>query len=86
MHHYRQALTQFRDLDNTYNAADTLDRLGHPHVALGQHDQARAVWEEALELYRAQHRTEDAERAQRQLHELLGSSPRTAVSADQGRA
>ncbi|HUQ61558.1 hypothetical protein [Lentzea sp.] len=31
-----------------------LHSLGHPHLALGQHDQTRAVWREALELYRQQ--------------------------------
>jgi hypothetical protein len=67
--YYRQAVTLFSNLGNTYEGADTLDRLGHPHVALGQHNHARTVWLEALQLYREQQR-DDAERVQRQLHEL----------------
>ena len=67
--HYQQALTLFRTLGNTYLIADTLDNLGHPHAALG-HEQARAVWREALELYRKQSRDTDAQRVQRQLDEL----------------
>ena len=52
---------------SSYDSADTLDNLGHPHAALGQHEHARAVWRQALELYRRQGRAEDAERVQRQL-------------------
>ncbi|WP_329792737.1 tetratricopeptide repeat protein [Lentzea sp. DG1S-22] len=67
--HYQQALTLFRTLGNTYLIANTLDNLGHPHAALG-HEQVRAVWREALELYREQSRVTDAQRVQRQLDEL----------------
>ena len=42
--HYRQAISLYRDLDNTYETADTLDRLGHSHAALGRHDHTRAAW------------------------------------------
>ncbi|MET0134353.1 MAG: tetratricopeptide repeat protein, partial [Kibdelosporangium sp.] len=68
--HYEQARAVRRDLGDAYKEADTLDRLGHPHAALGQQDQAHAVWREALELYRAQQRDEDADRVRRQLGEL----------------
>jgi tetratricopeptide (TPR) repeat protein len=64
---YQQALGLFRGLGNTYDFADTLDNLGYPYAALGQHDRARTVWRQALELYQRQGRTEDAERVQRQL-------------------
>jgi tetratricopeptide (TPR) repeat protein len=57
-------------LGDAYQVAYTLDRVGHPHAALGQHEQARTVWREALELYRDQGRDADAERVQRQLENL----------------
>ena len=37
---------------------------GAPYAALGKHDEARAVWQEALEIYRQQGRAEDAQRIQ----------------------
>ncbi len=70
MDHYQQALAQHRASGHTYEVADTLDRLGHAHAALGQHDPARAGWREALELYREQQRDEDAARVRRQLDDL----------------
>lgn len=48
VHHYQQALTLLRDLGSTYQGAGTLDKLGHSYAALGQHNQARAVWHQAL--------------------------------------
>jgi DNA-binding SARP family transcriptional activator/tetratricopeptide (TPR) repeat protein len=68
--HYQQALVIFRALDHDYEMANTLVNLGHPHAALGEHDQARAVWSEALELYRRQNRDEEAEQVRRQLDTL----------------
>ncbi|CCH29668.1 BTAD domain-containing putative transcriptional regulator [Actinosynnema sp. NPDC047251] len=67
VHHYERALTLYRDHGNTFSVANTLDDLGHPHLALGRPDLARAVWREALELFRAQDRAADAERVERQL-------------------
>jgi len=66
---YQEALSLFRTVGSSYDSADTLDNLGHPHAALGQHEHehARAVWRQALELYRRQGHAEDAERVQRQL-------------------
>ncbi len=69
---YQRALTLLRTLGNTYRCANTLDALGHPHLALGEPDQARAVWQNALQLYRQQGRDQDAGRIQRQLHDLAG--------------
>jgi tetratricopeptide (TPR) repeat protein len=61
--HYRQALAVRRKLGHAYQVADTLDRLGHAYTALGEQQEARAAWTEALDLYRAQGRDADATRA-----------------------
>lgn len=68
--HYRRAVTLLRDRGDIYQLAETLDALGHPHVSLGQREPARVVWQEALELYQAQQRTDDAQRVQRHLDTL----------------
>jgi DNA-binding SARP family transcriptional activator/tetratricopeptide (TPR) repeat protein len=67
---YQQALVLYRDLSSTYLVADTLGGLAQPLVALEQCDDARVVLAEALDLYRAQQRTADAERVERQLNAL----------------
>ncbi|MGH3623359.1 MAG: hypothetical protein ACRDQ5_16435 [Sciscionella sp.] len=71
----------------------TLDRLGQTPVVLGEREQARAVWQQALELYQAQQRTDDAERVQHQ-RDTLNQPPdstwrrhlSTATHAGHGRA
>lgn len=63
-----------RALDDFYEVANTLDSMGHPLAALGQHDQARAAWQEALKLCREQGRDDDAERVQQQLGNLTSAS------------
>jgi tetratricopeptide (TPR) repeat protein len=68
--YHQQALTLFRELRNTRLETEVLDSLGHPYAALGQHDQVRAVWRQALERYRDQGRHDDAARVQRQLDAL----------------
>jgi hypothetical protein len=42
------------------------------YAALGQHEQARAVWREALQMYRRHERDYDADRVQQQLDNLDG--------------
>ncbi|MCS7477029.1 BTAD domain-containing putative transcriptional regulator [Umezawaea endophytica] len=68
--HHHRALTLHRALGDAYEIASNLDRIGHPHAALGHHDRARAVWQEALGLFREQGRGTDAERVRRQLDDL----------------
>ncbi|HWO64642.1 MAG TPA: tetratricopeptide repeat protein, partial [Umezawaea sp.] len=70
IHHYRQALALRRVLGNITEIAETLDRLGHSHTALDHPEQARAVWRDALGLYRGHNRDADALRVQRQLDAL----------------
>jgi len=68
--YYNQALDLRQSPDNTENLATILDALGRSLVALGQHGAARDAWHEALRLYRAHGRNDDAERLQRELEEL----------------
>ncbi|WP_206789059.1 hypothetical protein [Amycolatopsis sp. MtRt-6] len=53
--------------------ATTLEQLGEVHVALGEHEEARAAWTRAAELYSTQHRTTEAERSRRRLSEFGGA-------------
>jgi len=62
--------TLYRARGNNTHAANTLDRLGHSHSALGRHAEATTAWQEALELYRDQGRGADVTRVRRQLDDL----------------
>ena len=77
--HYRAAITLLHELDYSYHLPTTLDALGHPHAALGEYEQARAVWLEALELYREQGRDGEATRLRQRLDDLGGSSRNTEI-------
>jgi DNA-binding SARP family transcriptional activator/tetratricopeptide (TPR) repeat protein len=68
--HYGQALAVFRAIGNVYQSADMLERLGHSCAALDQNDRARDFWQQAVELYRQQERTQEAERVQCRLDVL----------------
>ncbi|HEV7652027.1 MAG TPA: tetratricopeptide repeat protein [Actinophytocola sp.] len=68
--HYRDSLALCRDLGATYDEADTLDHLGQAHAALHQRAEALKAWQQALELNRAQHRSADVHRIERQMAEL----------------
>ncbi|HEX7309101.1 AfsR/SARP family transcriptional regulator [Lentzea sp.] len=68
--HYRRSLALLRDLGAVFQVAGTLERSAQPLVALGRLDEARAVWTEALELYRDQGRDDEAARVQRELDRL----------------
>ncbi|OLF05181.1 hypothetical protein BLA60_37325 [Actinophytocola xinjiangensis] len=68
--HYRQALALLRDLGYTYEIANTLNGLGESHLALGEAAEARAAWQEALDLYQTQQRPDDAHRLRARLDAL----------------
>ncbi|MFJ2559736.1 MULTISPECIES: AfsR/SARP family transcriptional regulator [unclassified Streptomyces] len=60
--HYERARVLFHDLGNLYEEANTLANLGDVHLALGRTDRARDQWRRAADLFRVQHRTEEAGR------------------------
>ncbi|MBB5806173.1 DNA-binding SARP family transcriptional activator [Saccharothrix ecbatanensis] len=45
---YQAALPRYRESGDRYEEAATLERLGDTYVVAGDHDAARAVWQEAL--------------------------------------
>jgi DNA-binding SARP family transcriptional activator/tetratricopeptide (TPR) repeat protein len=65
--YYGAALAGFREIGGTSTEADIHASLGDSHAALGQRAEASAAWRRALDLYRAQHRSTDVERMQRNL-------------------
>jgi tetratricopeptide (TPR) repeat protein len=71
---HRQSITMLRGVG--YHAevvADVHEHLGRPHAALGEWEEARAAWTEAMELYLRLNRTADADRMREQLAGLPGS-------------
>jgi tetratricopeptide (TPR) repeat protein len=62
-----RALVLRREVGDTYHEANALDRLGFVYTALGQPQQAREAWNEAMIIYQAQLRADDAGRIQGQL-------------------
>jgi tetratricopeptide (TPR) repeat protein len=68
--YYDQALTLCQVLGDTYYEADILTRIGNAYAALGQNNDARNAWQQALHRYRTQHRITDANRVQQQLANL----------------
>jgi tetratricopeptide (TPR) repeat protein len=81
--YYHQALDVARDLGYRYAEADTLAHLGQTHATLGRLTDARHAWHQALKLYRAQHRTNEAERVQQQLDALTSQTTMdTSVPTD----
>ncbi|WP_433269194.1 BTAD domain-containing putative transcriptional regulator [Actinosynnema sp. CS-041913] len=61
--HYHHTLDLYRELDNSYEEASVLRHLGDVHAALGDGEQARTCWRQALTLFEAQGRVEDIEAA-----------------------
>ena len=62
---FQQAVALRREQSDLYETANSLFGLGKAFAALGQPENAQEVWEEALDLYRAQHRVADVQRAGR---------------------
>lgn len=56
---------------NTYYQATALDYLGRAHHALGNVEATDQVWQRALQLYRKQHRTTEADDLQERLTTLV---------------
>ncbi|MEU5261472.1 BTAD domain-containing putative transcriptional regulator [Amycolatopsis sp. NPDC021455] len=69
--YYEQSLALRRELGDSYQEANTLDSIGQAHAAAGDEARARTAWRHALQLFRAQHRTEDAQRVQNQLDKTV---------------
>ncbi|MEV8015744.1 tetratricopeptide repeat protein [Streptomyces sp. NPDC086554] len=63
--HYEQALALFRTLGDQYHQADTLARMARAHAARG-HAEPAAAWQQALRLYRTQHRDSEAQRVRQE--------------------
>ncbi|GAB3886969.1 BTAD domain-containing putative transcriptional regulator [Kibdelosporangium lantanae] len=60
--HYREAVAVFQRIGNSYQQANALDHLAMTHLALGDRAEARAVGGQAIDLYRGQNRTAEANR------------------------
>jgi DNA-binding SARP family transcriptional activator/tetratricopeptide (TPR) repeat protein len=69
--YFGQALTIFRDLGNRYQGADVLLHIGDVHRDLGAVAESRQLWQEALAMYRAQHRAANAEQVEQRLRDSV---------------
>ncbi|WP_406629963.1 AfsR/SARP family transcriptional regulator [Amycolatopsis sp. WGS_07] len=78
--HYQQAIALCRDIGRTYTEADILEHLGHAYAALGRHGDAHRIWDQALDLYRTQHRVAPAHRLEKHLAACTGN-----IRSDPGR-
>ncbi|WP_191252508.1 AfsR/SARP family transcriptional regulator [Amycolatopsis oliviviridis] len=67
---YRESLARYRELGDMFVVAENLEKLGHPHAALGEDDDARTVWRAALSLYEDQRRDAEAERLRQRIDAL----------------
>ena len=72
--YYEQSLVIADELGHTFYRANTLEKIGGTHAALGDHRQARTAWQGALDLYRRQNRAADADRVQRDFARLRHES------------
>ncbi|AEM82320.1 transcriptional regulator, SARP family [Streptomyces violaceusniger Tu 4113] len=67
---FQHALALLREIGHAYEEANTLAHIGDVHHALGQHDQAGQSWQQATDLYRVQHREDDAKQLRDKLRAL----------------
>ncbi|MGQ4267059.1 AfsR/SARP family transcriptional regulator [Nocardiopsis changdeensis] len=65
--YYHQAIQVYRVLRDAFEEANTLSGIAEAHDALGEADAAREAWLKALDLYRAQHRTEQVRETEERL-------------------
>jgi DNA-binding SARP family transcriptional activator/Tfp pilus assembly protein PilF len=84
--YYGAALALRRDLGQTYDLADNLVGLGEAHTALGNEVAADEALRQALDLYRSQQRTAEADRIERKLTGGLAAlaAPRAGHRTDPG--
>ncbi|WP_178378549.1 AfsR/SARP family transcriptional regulator [Nocardiopsis flavescens] len=68
--HYRLSLRAYRSLKDAFEEANTLSGLAEAHHALGEPEHARRAWQQALDLYRTQHRTAQVHETQERLRTL----------------
>ncbi|MET9632572.1 tetratricopeptide repeat protein [Lentzea sp. NPDC006480] len=67
---YEHAIELYRAENDDYTTAKILISLGHPHLALGQNDQAARVWQEGLRMLEQQGRDDEADHVRKQLAEI----------------
>lgn len=77
--YFRRALVICRAQGHSHLEADVLHHIAETHLAQHRPDRARTTWQQAHELYTAQHRRTDAERVQQQLDGLDPPPVRQAV-------
>ena len=70
VNHYRDAAGVLLEAGNTYFEGTVLEFAGQTHLALDEPEAAHRTWQEALELYRVQARTADADRVRGYLADL----------------
>ncbi|MGV9366044.1 tetratricopeptide repeat protein [Amycolatopsis sp. NPDC003731] len=58
--HFLQAINLCRKADHSYAEATNLIYLGDAYAALGQPDEARKIWQAAVDLLRSQARTAES--------------------------
>lgn len=75
LHHYERALAHWHRLDNTYRQAATHTAMGDVHERLGEPGRARAAWQRAAAVYRAQHLDEAALEVEARLIRAGASGP-----------
>jgi tetratricopeptide (TPR) repeat protein len=71
---YERALAILREFDDRFRQATVLDHLGDTRNAMGEHDLARAAWQETLRIL-GDNDQADAEGIRVKLHRLTEAAP-----------